>query len=32
MEALEKVGCDKVFTDKISGARSDRPGLVIKLN
>ena len=27
MDALEKVECDKIFTDKMSGARSDRPGL-----
>ena len=27
MDALNKIECDKIFTDKISGARSDRPGL-----
>lgn len=27
MEALAKVGCKKIFEDKISGSRSDRPGL-----
>jgi len=27
MDALNKIECDKVFTDKMSGARSDRPGL-----
>ena len=26
-EVLEAAGCDKVFTDEISGARSSRPGL-----
>jgi len=28
MDALNKIECDKIFTDKMSGARSDRPGLV----
>lgn len=27
MEALAKAGCKKIFEDKISGSRSDRPGL-----
>jgi len=27
MDALNKIECDKIFTDKMSGARSDRPGL-----
>lgn len=27
MEALAKAGCKKIFDDKISGSRSDRPGL-----
>ena len=27
MDALNKSECDKIFTDKMSGARSDRPGL-----
>ena len=26
-EALERAGCEKLFTDKASGARVDRPGL-----
>ena len=26
-EALVKAGCQRVFEDKISGTRSDRPGL-----
>jgi DNA invertase Pin-like site-specific DNA recombinase len=26
-DALSKVECDKIFEDKISGAKSDRPGL-----
>lgn len=26
-ETLESVGCEKVFTDQISGAKSQRPGL-----
>ena len=27
MDALNKYECDEIFTDKMSGARSDRPGL-----
>ena len=27
MDALNKIDCDEIFTDKMSGARSDRPGL-----
>ena len=27
MDALNKIECDKIFTDKMSGTRSDRPGL-----
>jgi DNA invertase Pin-like site-specific DNA recombinase len=26
-DALNKAGCDRVFTDVVSGAKSDRPGL-----
>lgn len=26
-DSLKSVGCDKIFTDKISGAKSKRPGL-----
>ncbi|WP_299755329.1 recombinase family protein [uncultured Pontibacter sp.] len=26
-DALEKAGCEKIFTDKISGATKERPGL-----
>lgn len=25
--ALTKVGCEKIFDDKISGSRAERPGL-----
>ena len=28
IEALTKAGCKKVFKDKISGGRADRPGLI----
>lgn len=27
LNALEKAGCKKIFEDKVSGTRSDRPGL-----
>ena len=27
MDALKVAGCDKVFTDQLSGAKDDRPGL-----
>ncbi|MCX7144206.1 MAG: recombinase family protein [Proteobacteria bacterium] len=27
VDALTKVGCEKIFEDKISGTRADRPGL-----
>jgi len=27
-DALEKSGCEKLFEDKISGTRADRPGLI----
>jgi len=27
-DALAKVGCQKVFEDKVSGTRADRPGLI----
>ena len=26
-QALEQAGCERIFTDRMSGARSDRPGL-----
>lgn len=26
-EALTKAGCEKIFNDKISGSRAERPGL-----
>jgi DNA invertase Pin-like site-specific DNA recombinase len=26
-DALQKIGCDKIFTDQISGSKTDRPGL-----
>ena len=27
IDALKKAGCEKIFTDEISGAKSERPGL-----
>ena len=27
-DALEKAGCEKIFTDQASGARDDRKGLI----
>ncbi len=27
IEALTKAGCKKIFDDKVSGSRSERPGL-----
>lgn len=32
IEALEKIGCLKIFTDIASGAKSERPGLAEALN
>lgn len=32
IEALQKIGCLKIFTDIASGAKSDRPGLEETLN
>jgi DNA invertase Pin-like site-specific DNA recombinase len=28
IDALKKVGCEKIYTDQLSGAKADRPGLV----
>ncbi len=27
LDALKKVGCEKIYTDTVSGATADRPGL-----
>ena len=27
IDELEKVGCEKIFRDKVSGAKTERPGL-----
>lgn len=32
LDALNKAGCEKIFSDKISGAKSERPGLHEALN
>lgn len=32
LQALKKVDCEKTFTDKMSGTRSDRPGLAEALS
>lgn len=32
IDALNKIECDEIFTDKMSGARSDRPGLEEAMN
>jgi DNA invertase Pin-like site-specific DNA recombinase len=31
-KALEQAKCEKIFTDKFSGSRSDRPGLIEALS
>ncbi|MGE5757078.1 MAG: recombinase family protein, partial [Planctomycetaceae bacterium] len=32
MDALRKAGCQRTFTDKTSGTKSDRPGLAEALS
>ena len=27
-DSLQQYGCEKIFTDHLSGAKSDRPGLI----
>jgi len=31
-DALTAVGCERIFTDKLSGAQEDRPGLAALLD
>ena len=31
-DALQQAGCERIFQDKVSGARSDRPGFQEALN
>ena len=31
-DALTRAGCEKLFTDKVSGAKLNRPGLIEALN